>query len=146
MERAVKIADAYDIDLGIEPELANVVSSAAHARRLLAEVGSPHLKIVLDPANLFERETRGRQHDIVAAAIDTLGDRMALAHAKDRAEYGSFAAAGTGVLDFDHYARCLVAVGFDGPVVAHGLLASEAPAVARFLRGVLERAGLRIVP
>jgi sugar phosphate isomerase/epimerase len=146
MERAVEIADAYDVHLGIEPELANVVSTAAHARRLLAEMGSPRLRIVLDPANLFERESRSRQQEIVAAAIETLGDRMALAHAKDRTEDGSFAAAGTGVLDYDHYARCLGAAGFGGPVVAHGLLASEAPGVASFLRGVFERAGLRIAP
>jgi sugar phosphate isomerase/epimerase len=146
MERAVEVADAYDVDLGIEPELANVVSSAARARRLLAEMGSPRLRIVLDPANLFERETETRQREIVAAAIDTLGDRMALAHAKDRAEDGSFATAGTGVLDYDHYARCLGLVDFDGPVVAHGLLASEAPGVAGFLRDVFGRAGLRIKP
>ena len=146
MERAVEIAEAHDIDLGVEPELANVVSSAARARQLLAEMGSARLKIVLDPANLFERETVSRPRALVAAAIDALGDRMALAHAKDRAADGSFATAGAGVLDYVHYARCLGGAGFDGPVVAHGLLASEAPGVARFLRDTFERAGVRIAP
>ena len=146
MERAVEIAEDHDVDLGIEPELANVVSSAADARRLIDEMGSPRLKIVLDPANLFERETEERRRHLVAAAIDLLGDRIALAHAKDRDEYGRFVAAGAGVLDYSQYASCLGAIGFDGPVIAHGLGATEASGVARFLRSVFDEAGLRVMP
>ena len=46
MEVAVAIAKEYDLDLGIEPELANVVNSAARARRLLDEMANPRVKIV----------------------------------------------------------------------------------------------------
>ncbi|MDQ0396219.1 sugar phosphate isomerase/epimerase family protein [Labrys monachus] len=134
MTVAVAVADEHDVDLGIEPELANVVNSAAKARSLIDEVNSPRLKIVLDPANLFESEPLDAQRRIVAAGIALLADRIALAHAKDRDARGRFATAGTGVLDYDHYLKCLAHAGFDGPLVTHGLAAGEASDVARFLQ------------
>lgn len=141
-DAAVAIADRHDVDLGIEPELANVVNSAERARRLIDEVGSPRLKIVLDPANLFETEPAAAQRRIVSDAIDRLADRIAMGHAKDRTPDGGFATAGSGVLDYPHYLAALKAAGFDGPLVTHGLSAAEAPGVAAFLRRALADAGI----
>lgn len=137
MEKAVQLAEANGIVLGIEPELANVISSARHARKLFDEVQSPALRIVLDPANLFEVEPEARRKDIIARAIDLLADRISMAHAKDRDASGNFVAAGTGVIDFTHFIARLQAAGFEGPLITHGLTAEEAPAVSRFLKGVL---------
>ncbi len=75
MDAAVALADRFDIDLGIEPELANVVSDAPAARRLLDEMASPRLRIVLDPANLFERAEPAERRRLVEAAADTPGPR-----------------------------------------------------------------------
>ena len=141
MGKAIHIAETYGVDLGVEPELANVVNSAVKARRLLDQVASPRLKIVLDPANLFEVETPDRRRDIVAAAIDLLADRIALGHAKDRTATGGFIAAGQGVLDFHHYVTRLAAAGFTGALVTHGLEAGDAGSVARFLGQVLTHCG-----
>ena len=134
MAAALAIAERWDIGLGIEPELANVVNSAAAADQLIRELKSPRLKVVLDPANLFEHATLGEQHRLVSAAIDLLADRIAMGHAKDRAADGAVVAAGTGVVDFRHYLRSLKAAGFEGPLITHGLAAGEAPGVAAFLR------------
>ncbi|WP_062119903.1 sugar phosphate isomerase/epimerase family protein [Aureimonas sp. AU40] len=142
METALAIAERHEIDLGIEPELANVVDGAAKARRLIDELGSPRLRIVLDPANLFEIASAEEQRRLVSEAVDLLGDRIAMGHAKDRAPDGAFVAAGKGVLDYPHYLRCLGAIGFRGALVTHGLEAAEAPGVARFLRAQLAEAGL----
>lgn len=137
METAIEIAERYNIDLGIEPELANVINSAEKAHRLIAELGSPRLKIVMDPANLFEVATLEEQRSTVSAAVDLLADRIVMAHAKDRDADGSFATAGKGVLDYAHYLGRLKAIGFDGTLVTHGLAATEAAGVATFLRGIL---------
>lgn len=144
MQAAIAIAERHDVDLGIEPELANVVSSAARARRLIDELGSARLRIVLDPANLFEVASLPEQRRIVAEAIDLLADRIALGHAKDRQADGRFATAGTGVLDYPHYLACLRAAGFDGTLVTHGLAAAEAPGVAAFLRRACGEAGVAL--
>lgn len=141
METAVEIADRFDVDLGIEPELANVVNSAEKARRLIDELKSPRLKVVLDPANLFAVATLAEQTRRVSAAVDLLADRIAMGHAKDRTPDGRFTTAGMGVLDYPHYLARLKAVGFNGPMVAHGLTAAEAPGVAEFLRRALAEVG-----
>lgn len=146
MATAIAIADRHDVDLGIEPELANVVSSAAKARRLIDELGSPRLKIVLDPANLFEVASLAEQHRIVAGGIDLLSDRIVMGHAKDRTAAGEFTTAGQGVLDYPHYLACLRRAGFAGPLVAHGLAAAEAAPVAAFLRRTAAEAGVDIQP
>jgi sugar phosphate isomerase/epimerase len=139
MQTAVEIADRFDVDLGIEPELANVVNSAAKARQLIDEIGSSRLKIVLDPANLFEVASPDEQRRLVASAIDLLSDRIVMAHAKDRNGDGSFATAGKGVLDYEYYISTLAAAGFSGSLVTHGLAASEAAGVAGFLANHMGR-------
>lgn len=134
MEVAIAHAEEADVDLGIEPERANVVSSAEAARRLIDELASQRLKIVFDAANLFEVASRSEQREIVSRGLDLLADRLVLAHAKDRMPDASFATAGTGVLDYAHYVAELRRIGFDGAIVAHGLQAAEALAVAAFLK------------
>ncbi|MCA2406342.1 sugar phosphate isomerase/epimerase (plasmid) [Rhizobium leguminosarum bv. viciae 248] len=135
---AIEIAERYDVDLGIEPELANVVNSAEKAYRLIAALKTPRIKIVLDPANLFEVATLDAQRSIVSSAIELLADRIVMAHAKDRNPDGSFATAGKGVLDYAHYLGRLKAIGFKGSLVTHGLSASEAADVATFLKNSLD--------
>ena len=136
MAKALELAERHDVSLGIEPELANVISSAAHAIRLLAELQSERLKIVLDPANLFEIESEVQRQRLVEEAIDLLGERIVMAHAKDRDAAGKAVAAGRGVIDFRHFVSCLRTVGFDGPLVTHGLDESDAVPVAAFLRQI----------
>jgi sugar phosphate isomerase/epimerase len=134
------IAERYKIILGVEPELANVVSSAPKARRLLDTLRSDRVKIVLDPANLFETESARASAEIIADAIRLLADSIVLAHAKDRKPDGGFTTAGTGVIDFARYVAGLRESGFIGTIVTHGLAASEAPDVARFLRQQIDAA------
>ena len=135
--KAVALAEECDVNLGIEPELANVVSSAESARRLIDELKSRRIRIVLDPANLFEVASPRESQSIIARAVCLLGDRIVMAHAKDRRADGAFVAAGSGVIDFPHFVRCLRSAGFDGPLVTHGLSEQQAPSVAKFLRRVI---------
>ncbi|KQT54962.1 epimerase [Aureimonas sp. Leaf454] len=146
MEIALTTAERHDVDLGIEPELANVVDGAAKARRLIDDLASPRLKIVLDPANLFEIASLDEQRRLVSEAVERLADRIVMGHAKDRTPEGGFTTAGRGVLDYPHYLGCLRAIGFDGALVAHGLSAEEAPGVARFLATTAGAAGFRLEP
>lgn len=137
-ETAVTIADRHDILLGVEPELANVISSAAVARRMIAEIQSDRLHIIIDPANLFERADAGARLYLVEQAVDLLADHIVMAHAKDRAPNGGFATAGKGVIDFGHFLSRLKASGFVGPIVAHGLTAGDAAGVSAFLHNELQ--------
>jgi sugar phosphate isomerase/epimerase len=139
MQTAITLADRYNVNLGIEPELANVINSATKARELIDQLKSPRLKIIFDPANLFETETVAEQRRIVSSALALLSSDIAMAHAKDRTTSGEFVAAGTGVLDYPHFLSELKQSGFDGPLITHGLNAAEAPAVSAFLKQELSR-------
>ena len=136
MGKACALAEARGVRLGVEPELANVVDGARAARRLIDALASPAIAIVLDPANLFEVAGAAERRRLVEEAVDLLGDRIAMAHAKDRNANGSFATAGKGVIDFAHFLAKLREAGFDGDLVTHGLAAEEAAGVAAFLRGL----------
>jgi sugar phosphate isomerase/epimerase len=138
MEQALVIAEIYDVWLAIEPETANVVDSPAKARRLLDEMGSNRLKIIIDPANLFHVEDLPHQRAILDAAFDLLGADMVLAHAKDIRVVGDrihHVAAGTGMLDYRHYLTLLREVPV--PLIVHGLAEAEVERALAFLRSAL---------
>jgi sugar phosphate isomerase/epimerase len=133
-EYLVPLAERHGLMLGVEPELGNVVSSAHVARRVIDTLRSDRIGIILDPANLFEIADRKNADAIVAEAIDLIGDRIVMAHAKDRTADGGFAPPGGGVIDFDDFVHRLRDTGFDGPLVGHGFGEQAAPGVAAFLQ------------
>jgi len=143
MTEAVQIAERHNVTLAFEPEVSNVVDSAPKARHLLDEIQSPHLKVTIDGANLFHQGELPRMAEILTEAFDLLGDDIVLAHAKDLSRDGEAGheAAGTGLLDYDHYLALLQASGFDGALVLHSLTEAQAPACISFLQTKLENLG-----
>src|SRR5205085_9742453 len=113
----------YDVLPAFEPEVSNVVDSAVKARRLLDEVGSPRLKVVLDGANIFHAGELPQMERILREAVALLGPDIALAHAKDLSRDGEAGheAAGHGLLDYDLYLSLLASAGYAGPLILHGL-------------------------
>jgi len=143
MEKALQIADEYDVFLGVEPEIGNVVCSAAKARKLLDQMRSVRLKVILDPANLFPAGELRRMREVLETAFDLLGDDIAVAHAKDLDHDGEAGRlpAGKGLLDYDHYLALLHRSGFAGPLILHSLSEADVPECVAFLRQKLARAG-----
>ena len=140
MGQALHFAEEHNVRLGIEPEVANVVDSPQKARNLLDTMGSDRLTIVMDGANVFPKGTIQRQHQILHEAFDLLGDRISLAHAKDLSRDGEAGheAAGTGLLDYDHYLHLLHQSGYRGAVVLHSLNPAQVPGCVQFLRQKLK--------
>ncbi len=137
VHQAIQIAEKYSLFLGIEPELANVISSASKARRLLDEMKSRWLKIIMDGANLLDAQELPQSQAIWKEALDLLGEDIAIAHAKDLAADGNFVAAGKGALDYGLYVRLLRNVNFAGPLILHGLSEAEVDASTNLLRDKL---------
>jgi sugar phosphate isomerase/epimerase len=135
MKTLVEIADRHEVNLAFEPEVSNVVNTACKARRLLDEVGSPWLKVVIDPANLFRQGELPRMREIIDEAFELLGPDIVLAHAKDLSRDGEAGheAAGQGVLDYDCYLHLLQKHGYNGPLILHGLSEAQVPASVDFL-------------
>jgi sugar phosphate isomerase/epimerase len=133
LDYALAAAAGADIKLGVEPEPGNVVRDAKTARRLLNEVRSPRLGIVLDAANLLSAETVPLQDSLIKAATELLGNDILLAHAKDINAAGQVVAAGEGAVHLREFVAALRAAGFDGALVGHGFGPEKAKGVAKVL-------------
>jgi len=136
VREATEIARQAKVVLAFEPEMSNVVDSARKARRLLDEIGSPHLKVTIDPANLFHTGELIRMREILDEAFALVGKDVVLAHAKDLDRDGEAGhkAAGQGVLDYDRYLALLRKYDFKGPLLLHGLSVGQVPGCMAFLR------------
>lgn len=141
VREASEIARQAKVVLAFEPEVSNIVDSAQKARRLLDEVGSPHLKVTMDAANLFHAGELPRMKEILEEAFALVGKDIVLAHAKDLDRDGDAGhkAAGEGLLDYDLYLRLLHANRFNGPLLLHGLTRAQVPGCVAFLRAKLAR-------
>ena len=136
MQQALRIAVDHQVTLAFEPEVANVVDSAVKARRLLDEMRSSWLRVVMDPANLFHSGTLSKMRETLDEAFELLGDQIVIAHAKDLSHDGEAGheAAGTGRLDYDQYLLLLRKASFDGPLILHSLSESQVDQSLSFLR------------
>jgi sugar phosphate isomerase/epimerase len=137
MKRAVAIAEKYDLHLGIEPEPGNVIRDAERAVRLLEEIDSDRIGIVLDPANLIEGTDPDRINETIDAGIAQLGTRTIMAHGKDRNASGQVQPPGHGIVPWDRFLTGLQGADFAGPLILHGLAESDVPTSVAFLKGVL---------
>jgi sugar phosphate isomerase/epimerase len=136
VREAVRMAEDMGLILALEPEVTNIVDSASQARRLLDELGSPHLKITMDAANLFHAGELARMAEILDEAFALLGRDIILAHAKDIKHDGEAGQepAGKGLLDYQRYLSLLKKHAFSGTLLLHGLSEVEAPGCISFLR------------
>lgn len=138
MEQAVKIAELHDIFLGVEPEIGNVVRNAKLAQKLLNEMATDRLRIILDPANLFEQADHPQEiNDLISESLDLLGDHIRVAHAKDRSLDGTVQPAGKGAVDFQFFISQLRRINFDGPLLIHGIDEADVAPTASFLRNII---------
>jgi sugar phosphate isomerase/epimerase len=141
VREATDIARQAGVVLGFEPEVSNVVDSAKKARRLLDEIGSPNLKVTIDPANIFHTGELTRMREMLDEAFALVGKDIVMAHAKDLDHDGDAGhkAAGQGKLDYDLYLYLLHTYGFKGPLLLHGLSEAQVPGCVAFLRQKLTR-------
>ena len=136
MEKAVRVAEKYGVTLGVEPEIGNTINSVHKARRLLDEIRSPQLKIVMDGANIFQRGQLPNMRKVLDEAFELLGSEIALAHAKDLDKDGEAGqvAAGRGRLDYRYYMKLMRISGFEGSIILHALKPDEAKDRLAFVR------------
>ena len=123
--RAVELAERRNITLAIESEASNIIDTPENARRVMDDVGSDHLKMILDCANLFHA---GRAHpeyvqDTIEHAFEYFGEDIVLAHGKDIREGDGidFCGTGRGIVDFPFTAQLLKKYGFAGDMFLHGI-------------------------
>ena len=83
LEPLVRCAEENGAVLAIEPVWSHVIATPERAARMLEEMPSDHLQIILDAVNLVSPENAGKTEDIIRNAISLLGDRVRILHKKD---------------------------------------------------------------
>ena len=79
----VKYAEQMGVLMAIEPVVRHIVCNSVRARRVLDEINSPNLRIILDPVNLLEIYNYEKQDEILDEAVELLGKDVAVLHVKD---------------------------------------------------------------
>jgi sugar phosphate isomerase/epimerase len=128
VERAVRTAEKHEIILGVETEVGNTVNTVRKTRNLLDTIGSQHLKVIMDGANIFQKGELAQMRAKLDEAFDLLGKDIVLAHAKDLDRDGEagHVPAGLGKLDYPYYMQKLRQSGYDGAVILHALKPDQA--------------------
>lgn len=83
VKEMVAEAERFGVIVAIEAGINHPVYTAPLARRLVDEVDSPNLKIILDCANLMSVSNYERQAEVVAEAFELLDDVIVALHIKD---------------------------------------------------------------
>jgi len=158
MRAAVQIADRREVTLAFEPEINNVVNSVCKAKKLVDEIDSPWLKVVIDPTNLFRPGDMSRLDEILHEVFDWLGPDIVLAHAKNPdllwvrsqpqelgpdivlAHAENPQRENVQMIVFYHpYLAGLKELGYTGAIIMHGLDEGEVERSASLIRKVMPR-------
>jgi len=104
----VREAEACGAIVGIEPVAVHTLNTPELTRRLLDDVPSDNLKVILDVANLLTPETVSpeAQAEVLTRCIDLFGDKITVLHVKDGVFNGERKwvnrPLGEGVMDWAH--------------------------------------------
>ncbi|MBB6732752.1 sugar phosphate isomerase/epimerase family protein [Cohnella zeiphila] len=116
VEEITEEAEKWGVFVGLEGFFNNVIDTPERMHRVLQEIPSSNIGIVMDPCNYIRKRDATKQDDIIKEAFDRLGDRILIAHAKDfnYRQYDDMAqpiniqpAAGKGDLNYPLYLRLL---------------------------------------
>jgi len=136
LQHVLDFAEKYNVILAFEPEVSNVIDSAVKGKRLIDELKSSCLKVVMDGANIFHKGQLPNMQNILDEAFKLLGEYIAIAHAKDLDHDGDAGhlPAGRGLLDYDRYISLLKQYKPDASLILHGLGENDADECINFLR------------
>ncbi|RXJ02529.1 sugar phosphate isomerase/epimerase [Anaerobacillus alkaliphilus] len=79
----VKEAEKWGVFIGIEPAEDHLIDNAVKLKKLLDEVSSSHLGVVLDPGNLITKDNLHEQDNVIEEMFQLLGEKIVAFQAKD---------------------------------------------------------------
>jgi L-ribulose-5-phosphate 3-epimerase len=100
----VEEAQRCGVIVGIEAGLNHPIYSPTVVKRLLDDVNSNAMQIVLDPTNLIDASSWQQQQPLIEQSFELFGDRIAIVHLKDFIiEHGKMkiVAVGQGQMNFE---------------------------------------------
>ncbi|WP_270167266.1 sugar phosphate isomerase/epimerase family protein [Paenibacillus sp. SYP-B4298] len=84
LEELAAEAERWGVFVGMEAADRHLIGTAESLNRLLEEVPSSNIGVVLDPGNLLNEDNFSRQDEVIEQAFELLGNRIIACHAKDK--------------------------------------------------------------
>lgn len=142
VKKMVKDAEIFGTTVAIEPGINHPLYTAKLAKRLIDEVDSPNLKLILDCANLMLPSNHDRQEEVIEEAFDLLGDHIIAMHVKDyiiKDDHVEIVPVGTGEMNYE---RIMKFAKYEKPYLFVSLEATREPELAdsiKLLKDVYDR-------
>lgn len=136
IEKWAKVAEKAGAVLSIEAYWRNVIASIDRAERVLRDVQSPALKLVMDPNNYFRKQDLPKMQPMLEEMFRRLGPHIVLAHAKDvkpAADGTELPASGKGVLDYPLFLRLLAQLDRPLDLILEHLTLDDVPRARDFV-------------
>lgn len=151
LRESASAAEEHGVYLSLEGHQFVTLDSAETTRGILSEVDSPWVRSDFDTANWITLQTLFESGPAIVRMLDTLGDFVVSAHAKDLALGNGLhlhmdgLGAGQGLLDFDPFLQRMEALGCEYPVIVEGAGTEDLPAVSSFLHERARALGIELI-
>jgi sugar phosphate isomerase/epimerase len=146
LEELVEEAERWGVYVGLEAANGHLIGTAQELRRMLDEVPSSMIGIVIDPGNLLNESNFDRQDEVIEEAFRLLGERVVTAHAKDRirAADGRIVTvpAGQGAMNYGLYMKLLNAYKPHAHIIMEEAPPEEMRDTKRFIESIRENTAL----
>lgn len=120
IRRLVKKAEKNNVVIGIEPVDLFTIHSPETMARLLSDVNSDNLAVILDLSNIITVENYECQHKILDSAFELLGDKIRVIHLKDFKIIDGkkkYTIAGTGDYDIEYLFSWIAKIGIKPDII-----------------------------
>ena len=117
----VQVAEDNNVYLAIELYDRCVIGTPEEIVEAINVIGTNHLKITMDPPNVFKESDLNRVGEAINEIVDDAAGNIILAHAKDmlfKEGRRELPYAGAGDMDYPAYIRALKRVGYDYFLIA----------------------------
>ncbi len=130
------LLDASDAILVIEPFFAHVLDTPERIVAFCEEVGSPYVRVVLDPPNLLTPGMWQQQSELLPPLVAALAPYTSLIHLKDMRLRGAaldLPGPGEGILDYPTFLGAVVRAEISAPLVIEHVTLERAARARRFV-------------
>lgn len=139
VEELTEEAERWGVNVAIEGVSTHIVHNPERIERLLKEVPSSNLGILLDPVNLLDSSTVTRHDELLKDCFHRFGDRIIAIHSKDAVLDGDKVKSvptGQGQLNYPLFAELIQKHKPYCDIVLEGLTPEDTEQAQRFLRDV----------
>ena len=137
----VRCAEEVGALLAVEPVYYHIISTPERAARMLEELPSDSLRIILDAVNLIAPENAEKTESVIQRAISLLGDRVEILHMKDfvLTPEGKMDACACGLGSMKYETLLSFAKAKDLPMTLENTVPSNAEAARKHLEALAEK-------